>query len=208
MKQVLMFGVVMLALCFAGCGGSAGDSGERAMAKDVLEAFAEGDVLEIFEKFTPEQQQATLLGFDSNVQWMTTLSEADRETAIKEKVNDVMWWDKDWTRVDNIEKLSSFDRDSKIRFELARFREYASPERTKKKFKEQMDDMRLVGYTRGFDGSMGDWGIASVAFQNKWGAGLNISLIQREGRWYVTSLTPIGFEFRTKEETEAARKAS
>jgi hypothetical protein len=198
--------VVTLGLVTFGLAADSGDTGERDLAEDVKEAFAKGDAVEIFEYFTDEKKAEEIRMFDASIQSLKDSERAERESAI-EDFNDYMWWDTDWQKVKEITDFDEFGEMDKIKFQLRKFREYASLERVKD-FQDRISDLRLVVYKREHSTGLDDWGNATIEYANKWNDRVIIVMAQRGGEWFVSDLKVSGFPLRTIEQTEKARKSS
>ncbi len=182
-----------------------GDSGERSLAEDVKEAFTNGKAVDMFEYFTPEKQTEEIRLFDSSIQTLKDSEKTERDAAI-EDFNDAMWWDVDWQKVREVADFDKFGEMDKIKFQLRKFREYASPDRVKD-FEYRINDLRLVVYRRTHDAGLDDWGNATIEFANKWNDRISIDMVQRSGEWFVSDMKVTGFPLQTMEQTEKAREA-
>jgi len=198
--------VATLGLVAFGLAADSGDTGERDLAEDVKDALAKGDAVEIFEYFTMEKQAEEIRMFDASIQSLKDSERAEREAAI-EDFNDYMWWDVEWQKVSEITDFDKFGEMDKIKFQLRKFREYASLERVKD-FEDRIKDLRLVVYKRIHSTGLDDWGNSTIEYANKWNDRISIVMVQRGGEWFVSDLKVSGFPLRTMEQTEKARKSS
>lgn len=210
MKSAIMaVAIGCIASLLGACGGHVGDSGEFGVAESAIHAFANGDVEDIFNMYAPEYRASKLLGFDRKVRQMQDDSKEGREASLKQ-INDEMWWDTDWDKVEELDDLAQASDAEKANYLLRDLREYSSKERTKGNFQDAIKDLRVVDYGRNFLGANLDWGAAMVRYENAVGDSIQVEMAQRAGKWFVTDFrvdaSDKGLAKRDKQETLDRRK--